>query len=320
MPDHLGAFETISSNELLENNLDLEMEIEKLKNKLERLYKDLSTTREQLLQKEKLASIGQLAAGIAHEIKNPLNFVNNFSDLSLELVNEMREELRQKTKNGKPDQKPAKKPAKNSEHDLILEILDDIESNLKKIHEHGSRADSIIKSMLLHSRGKSGKPLPTNLNSLIDEYLKLAYHGMRAADSAFNVDIKTDFDTSIPSMDLIPQDISRAFLNIINNAMYAASEHSKTTKSLKPTIQVSTIKKDNKVEIRIRDNGAGIPEEIREQIFQPFFTTKPSGEGTGLGLSMTYDIIKVHNGTLDIDSKVNEFTEFLITLPLNKQV
>jgi len=203
---------------------------------------------------------------------------------------------------------------------LIFEILDDIESNLKKIHEHGKRANSIVKSMLLHSRGKSGEPVPTNLNNIIDEYVKLAYHGMRAADSTFNVEIKTDFDNQIPLMDLIPQDISRAFLNIINNAMYAANEHLKTKPGHKPMIQVSTKKQNGCVEVRIRDNGVGIPDDIREQIFQPFFTTKPSGEGTGLGLSMTYDIIKVHNGTLSIDSKVNEFTEFLITLPLNKQV
>lgn len=312
MPDHLGAFETISSNELLERNLDLEVEIEKLKNKLEDAYRDLSTTREQLLQKEKLASIGQLTAGIAHEIKNPLNFVSNFSDVSLELVNEMREELTQIINNGKSGKDP--------EHELILDILVDIESNLTKIHEHGKRANSIVKSMLLHSRGKSGKAVPTNLNNLIDEYVKLAYHGMRAADSSFNVDIKTEYDVQIPLMDLIPQDISRAFLNLINNAMYAANEHVKTNPDHKPMVQVSTKQKNGEVEIRIRDNGVGIPDDIREKIFQPFFTTKPSGEGTGLGLSMTYDIIKVHKGTLNIDSKVNEFTEFLITLPLNKQI
>ena len=320
MPDHLGAFETISSNEILERNLDLEVEIEKLKNKLEKAFQDLSTTREQLLQKEKLASIGQLAAGIAHEIKNPLNFVNNFSDVSLELVSEMREELLQNTKNGSSEEHHETPSVTKAEQDLIFEILDDIESNLKKIHEHGKRANSIVKSMLLHSRGKSGEPMPTNLNNIIDEYVKLAYHGMRAADSTFNVEIKTDFDNQIPLMDLIPQDISRAFLNIINNAMYAANEHLKTKPGHKPMIQVSTKKQNGCVEVRIRDNGVGIPDDIREQIFQPFFTTKPSGEGTGLGLSMTYDIIKVHNGTLSIDSKVNEFTEFLITLPLNKQV
>ncbi len=308
MPDHLGAFETISSNELLEGNLNLEFETDNLKKKLNKALADLKLAHEQLVQKDKLASIGQLTAGIAHEIKNPLNFVKNFSEVILELIDEARDEI-----GSGADEIPSPKK------DTLLELLSDIETNLQKIHEHGKRADRIIKSMLLHSRGKSGNPVPTNLNALLDEYLKLAYHGMRAADSSFNVEIKTDFDDRMPLLKLIPQDISRAFLNIINNAMYAANDFALSQSNRKPLISVSTLNNENFAEIRIRDNGAGIPLEIRDKIFQPFFTTKPSGVGTGLGLSMTYDIIKMHEGTLNIESESKQFTEFIITLPFNKK-
>lgn len=306
MPDHLGAYETISSNELLEGNLNLEIESDKLKQKLQQSFSDLKILKEQLIKKEKLASIGQLTAGIAHEIKNPLNFVNNFSEIILELIEEAREEI---TKI-------------NSDYTVqkseLPDILDDIEANMQKINEHGKRADSIVKSMLLHSRGKSGEPVSTDLNALIDEYLKLAYHGMRASDSTFNVDIKTEYDEQVPLMQLIPQDISRAFLNIINNAMYAANEYSKEHNEHKPLIHIKTNCNQSYVKIAIKDNGAGIPEEIRDKIFQPFFTTKPSGIGTGLGLSMTHDIIKMHQGSLEIDSEPNKFTEFIIKLPITK--
>jgi len=322
MPDHLGAFETISSNELLEGNLNLEFETEKLKKKLNKSLADLKIAQQQLIQKEKLASIGQLTAGIAHEIKNPLNFVNNFSEVILELVEEAREEVRRGTGDGEPaseNQGDDAELANVSNPDLILEILDDIEANIQKIYEHGKRADSIVKSMLLHSRGKSGKPVPTNLNAILDEYTKLAYHAMRAADTSFNLDIKTEFDHRNPLVSVIPQDISRAFLNIINNAMYAADEFAKSNADRKPYLQISTSFGSKNAEIRIKDNGAGIPNEIREKIFQPFFSTKPSGAGTGLGLSMTYDIIKMHDGTLKINSEPNQFTEFIITLPLNNK-
>jgi signal transduction histidine kinase len=308
MPDHLGAFETISSNELLEGNLNLELETDTLKKKLNKAIADLRIAHEQLVQKEKLASIGQLTAGIAHEIKNPLNFVNNFSEIILELIAEARDEL-----NSEKDAIPA------SKKESILDILKDIEANLQKIHEHGKRADSIVKSMLLHSRGKSGNPVPTNLNALLDEYTKLAYHAMRAADSSFNVDIETDFDSRIPLIEVIPQDISRAFLNIINNAMYAANDFAKSKADRRPHLLISTSLHEQVAEIRIKDNGAGIPKEIRDKIFQPFFTTKPTGAGTGLGLSMTYDIVNMHNGTLKIDSEPNQFSEFTITLPLIKK-
>ncbi|MFO7844976.1 MAG: ATP-binding protein [Balneolaceae bacterium] len=313
MPDHLGAFETISSNEMLENNLNLELEADQLKRRLNKSMDELRTAQNQLVQKERLASIGQLTAGIAHEIKNPLNFVNNFSEVIFELINEAREEV----KNSGDGTKSGSERTCNS--DLVMGILDDIESNLDRIYEHSKRADSILKSMLLLSRGKSGKPIPTDVNSMIDEYLKLAYHGMRASDLSFNIDMKTSYDPKMPKLDLIPQDISRAFLNIINNAMYAAYDYSKNDSSRYPVIQISTKTENGRAEIKIRDNGAGIPQEIRDKIFQPFFTTKPSGIGTGLGLSMTHDIVKMHKGTLNIDSDAGEFTEFTISLPVNSQ-
>ncbi len=273
---------------------------------IEKAYENLKAAQDQLVQQEKLASLGQLTAGIAHEIKNPLNFVTNFSDVSIELVEEAREEVKKEQAEGY---------CKNRE---VLALLDDIEANLRKIHEHGSRADSIVKSMLLHSRGKSGEKIPTDLNKVLEEYLNLAFHGMRATNKSFNIDMQTDYDPNIPTMDLVAQDLSRAFLNIINNAMYAVHEYSNSQSDLKPVIRVSTKKQENNVEIRIKDNGPGIPYDIRERIFEPFFTTKPTGEGTGLGLSMTYDIIKLHQGTLEVDSKHGEYTEFIISLPITE--
>jgi len=313
MPDHLGAFETISSDEMLENNLNLELETDQLKRQLSKSVNELKAVQSQLIQKERLASIGQLTAGIAHEIKNPLNFVNNFSEVIFELINEAREEV---NRSGRKENSASENMCNSS---LVLGILDDIESNLDRIYEHSKRADSILKSMLLLSRGKSGKSIPTDVNAMIDEYLKLAYHGMRASDLSFNIDIKTSYDPKIPKLNLIPQDISRAFLNIINNAMYAAYDYSKNDSTRNPVIQISTKASNGRAEIKIRDNGAGIPIEIRDKIFQPFFTTKPSGIGTGLGLSMTHDIVKMHKGTLNIDSGIGEFTEFTISLPVNIQ-
>jgi len=313
MPDHLGAFETISSDEMLENNLNLELETDQLKRQLSKSVNELKAVQGQLIQKERLASIGQLTAGIAHEIKNPLNFVNNFSEVIFELINEAREEV---NRSGSKENSASENMCNSS---LVLGILDDIESNLDRIYEHSKRADSILKSMLLLSRGKSGKSIPTDVNAMIDEYLKLAYHGMRASDLSFNIDIKTSYDPKIPKLNLIPQDISRAFLNIINNAMYAAYDYSKNDSTRNPVIQISTKASNGRAEIKIRDNGAGIPIEIRDKIFQPFFTTKPSGIGTGLGLSMTHDIVKMHKGTLNIDSGIGEFTEFTISLPVNIQ-
>src|SRR6056297_447448 len=313
MPDYLGAFETISSDEMLENNLNLELETDQLKRQLSKSVNELKAVQSQLIQKERLASIGQLTAGIAHEIKNPLNFVNNFSEVIFELINEAREEV---NRSGSKENSASENMCNSS---LVLGILDDIESNLDRIYEHSKRADSILKSMLLLSRGKSGKSIPTDVNAMIDEYLKLAYHGMRASDLSFNIDIKTSYDPEVPKLELIPQDISRAFLNIINNAMYAAYDHATNDPARNPVIQVSTKVLKGRDEIKIRDKGAGIPDEIRDKIYQPFFTTKPSGIGTGLGLSMTHDIVNMHNGTLNIDSNIGEFTEFTISLPVNIQ-
>jgi len=338
---------------------------------LQEALTELKSAQEQLVRQEKLASLGQLTAGIAHEIKNPLNFVNNFSELSIELVDEVRDEIRQMTDDRRPagpekeneetpllrgdgiaegDARGVSDGAENkdltrntetdsssaipplnpsdswrreagssSNKDIILDILNDIEANLSKIHEHGTRADGIVKSMLLHSRGKSGEHIPTDLNKLLDEYVKLSYHGMRAVNKAFNIDMQFHFDDSVGVMDLVAQDLSRAFLNIINNAMYATYDYSKTKEDHKPVIKVSTKHAGNRVEIRIRDNGPGIPDEIREKIFEPFFTTKPTGEGTGLGLSMTHDIIKLHQGNLDVETEPGAFTEFIITLPITNQ-
>lgn len=339
MPDHLGDIESISSSELLEENLNLEMDAEKLKEKFKSALSRLETAKKQLIKQERLASVGQLAAGIAHEIKNPLNFVNNFTEVIEELVEEVRDELRQLTDGAGNNSSAMKDVPENSSHpkedslgntpskklagsdsnvdiDHIHEILDDIRDNLSMVIEHGKRANSIVKSMLLHSRGKAGKPVPTKLNQLLDEHLKLAYHGMRATDSSFNVDIQSDYDETLPRINLIPQDISRAFLNILNNAMYAAYDYSTTQTDRSPLITIRTKKMDSNAVITIRDNGGGIPDEIREQIFTPFFTTKPAGTGTGLGLSMTADIIKAHDGHIEVNSEAGQFTKFTITIPI----
>jgi signal transduction histidine kinase len=278
------------------------IKLEKAKAGIEDALAELKATQSQLVQQEKLASLGQLTAGIAHEIKNPLNFVTNFSEVSIEMIDEVFEEV--------------KKMEMNDTLDEMTNILSDVKANLQKINQHGVRADNIVKSMLLHSRGKSGEKIPTDLNKLLDEYVKLAYHGMRAVDKSFNIDIRTEFDNTIPKLNVVAQDISRAFLNIINNGMYAAYEYSLSENTRKPFLQILTRKVQNCVEILIKDNGGGIPDDIKARIFEPFFTTKPTGAGTGLGLSMTYDIIKLHNGSLHVDSKIGEYTEFIISLPI----
>jgi signal transduction histidine kinase len=273
---------------------------------INRAHHKLQEAQTQLIQAEKMASLGQLTAGIAHEIKNPLNFVNNFSELSAELTNDLNEELDAQKDN--IDEKSLS---------YIKELLADLGSNVKKINEHGKRADSIVKGMLLHSRGKSGELQPTDLNALLDEYIKLAYHGMRAQDTKFNVKIETDFDATLGSIAVVPQNISRVFLNIVNNACYSTNEKKKERgDKYNPILTVSTKKTDSKVEIRIRDNGKGIPQEIIDKVFNPFFTTKPTGKGTGLGLSLSYDIVvKEHQGDLKVNSEAGEFAEFIITIP-----
>ncbi|WP_159039907.1 ATP-binding protein [Christiangramia fulva] len=276
--------------------------LENTKNSLEHTIKDLKSTQAQLIQAEKMASLGQLTAGIAHEIKNPLNFVNNFSEVSKELLEEMSEEL------------------KNGNYDLVAEIAGDVNQNLEKILHHGKRADGIVKGMLEHSRSSSGKKEEINVNSFVDEYLRLAYHGLRAKDKSFNATMKTDFDPKTGKIEAVPQELGRVILNLVTNAFYAVSEKKILSKAQKnneyePRVWISTRRTKDQIEIKVRDNGMGIPEEIREKIFQPFFTTKPTGEGTGLGLSLSYDIVKAHGGKIEIKSTPGQGSTFIIQLP-----
>jgi signal transduction histidine kinase len=260
---------------------------------------ELKATQAQLIQSEKMASLGELTAGIAHEIQNPLNFVNNFSEVSSELIDEMKEQLE-----------------KGNEEDAKA-IAEEIKMSLEKINFHGKRADGIVKSMLQHSRTSNNKKEPTDINALADEYLRLAYHGMRAKDKVFNSAIKTDFDESIGLIKIISQDIGRVILNLITNAFYAVMEKKKLDQGYEPTVTVSTKRVDNKIEIRVRDNGTGVPQKALDKIFQPFFTTKPTGQGTGLGLSLSYDIVtKGHGGELKVETTEGEYTEFSIILPV----
>ncbi|HSH19072.1 MAG TPA: ATP-binding protein, partial [Draconibacterium sp.] len=269
---------------------------------IEKAYTELKATQTQLIQSEKMASLGELTAGIAHEIQNPLNFVNNFSEVNKELLEELNEEIE------KGNLKEVKLLAK------------DVIDNETKINYHGKRADTIVKGMLQHSRSSNGIKEPTDINILADEYLRLAYHGLRAKDKSFNADFKTEFDESLPKINVVPQDIGRVLLNLINNAFYAVSEARSPkleaeSSDYKPEVILSTKKSGNKIEIRVKDNGNGIPQNNVDKIFQPFFTTKPTGSGTGLGLSLSYDIVKVHGGEIKVDSKENVGTEFTIILP-----
>ena len=266
---------------------------------LEATLADLKATQTQLIQSEKMASLGELTAGIAHEIQNPLNFVNNFSEVNKELVDELQQEL----KAGKIND--------------AIEISNDIKANEEKINHHGKRADAIVKGMLQHSSSGSGKKEPTDINKLADEYLRLAYHGLRAKDKTFNATMKTDFDESIGNINIIPQDIGSVILNLITNAFYVVDEKKKTgIEGYEPAVSISTKRNDNKVLIAVKDNGNGIPQKVLEKIFQPFFTTKPTGQGTGLGLSLSYDIVKAHGGELKVETKEGEGSEFKIVLPV----
>jgi signal transduction histidine kinase/ligand-binding sensor domain-containing protein len=272
----------------------------------------LRATQEQLVVQEKLASLGALTAGIAHEIKNPLNFVNNFAELSVELAEELQQELQ------------AHRAALGEEtFELLTALAEDLVRNARKINEHGRRADSIVKGMLLHSRGQTGDWQQTDLNALLEEYVNLSYHGMRAQDSSFNVTIERDYGSDVGIVRAVPQDLSRVFLNIVNNACYAANDKKRRLDAagqgngFAPTLRVSTRRDGDVVEVRIRDNGDGIPPEIRDRIFNPFFTTKPTGQGTGLGLSISHDIVvQQHDGTLDVETQPGAFTEFIIRLPV----
>ena len=272
---------------------------------VEASLEDLRTTQDRLVQTQKLASLGQLTAGIAHEIKNPLNFVNNFSGVSSELIDELQETLKGA-----------------SLHDKIrleiTELADTLRDNLDKIVQHGKRADAIVKNMLLHSREGSGEHRPINVNGLVEESLNLAYHGARAEKQGFKINIEKSFDPAAGEADVFPQEITRALLNLISNGFYAATKHKEQDSSdaCEPTLVAATKNLGDKVEIRIRDNGTGIPPEVKEKMFNPFFTTKPAGEGTGLGLSITHDIIvKQHSGSIEVDTQPGEFTEIRIILP-----
>jgi len=267
---------------------------------LESTLNNLKTTQTQLIQSEKMASLGELTAGIAHEIQNPLNFVNNFSEVNTELIEEMQIEI------------------ERGDLEEIKAIALDIQENEKKINMHGKRADGIVKGMLEHSRSSSGQKEPTDINAMADEYLRLSYHGLRAKDKSFNSEMVTHFDPALPKANVIPQDIGRVLLNLFNNAFYAVNQKEKTAgEGYKPEVTVTTSTENNQVIIKVKDNGVGIPDAIKEKIMQPFFTTKPTGEGTGLGLSLTYDmVVKGHGGSINMNSKEEEGSEFIITLPL----
>jgi two-component system NtrC family sensor kinase len=284
-------------------------ELVQQKEELQEAIDNLKSTQDQLIHAEKMASLGELTAGIAHEIQNPLNFVNNFSEVSNELIAELEEER-------------AKAPELRDEG-LVKEILKDIKENLTKINLHGKRADGIVKGMLLHSRTSSGTKVATDINELLDEYLRLSYHGLRAKDKSFNADFKAYLEEGLPMIDLISQDIGRVFLNLINNAFYAVNQRGDQLKkdgdskeSFKPTVEVSTKKSENSIEIRVKDNGIGMSEATKQKIFQPFFTTKPTGQGTGLGMSLSYDIIKAHGGEISVHSEEGVGTEISIKLPI----
>ena len=276
------------------------------KDRAEQALAELDATQANLVQAEKMASLGQLTAGIAHEIKNPLNFVNNFSEVSGELLADMRDVLGQ-----------AGRQLDDDSREDIEDIIATLDGNLKRIKEHGERADSIVKGMLLHARQGPGDARPTDLNALVEESLNLAYHGARAKDSSFNVTLERDLDPDVGEVEIFPQEITRVIVNLVGNAFYAVRERAATGEpGYQPTVRVATRDLRSVVSIRIRDNGTGIPPAVVEKIFDPFFTTKPTGSGTGLGLSLSYDIVvKQHRGTLDVDCAQGEYTEFSMTLP-----
>jgi signal transduction histidine kinase len=291
--------DAISNARLAEERQHL---IDQLENNLEKI----KSMQQELITQEKLASLGTLTAGIAHEIKNPLNFVNNFSDLTVELIQDLLKDI--ESQKDKIDREI---------YDDITDIVLTLEQNSRKINQHGKRADRIVHSMLQHSRGKKGEKQTADLNTLLDDNISLAYHGMRANDQKFNVSIKKDFDQNIENIEIVPQDISRVFLNILTNGLYEMNKkYNKQGDSYSPQLLIKTHDLEGEVEIRIKDNGNGIPPDAQKKMFTPFFTTKPSGEGTGLGLSISYDIIvSEHKGTLRFETEEGKFTEFIITLP-----
>jgi signal transduction histidine kinase len=291
--------EQFNFQNIKDENAKLKLAVDQRTAELNQSLINLMATQAQLIHSEKMASLGELTAGIAHEIQNPLNFVNNFSDVTAELVKEMVQEV------------------DKGNTDEVKAIANDVVQNLEKINHHGQRAADIVKGMLQHSRSSSGVKEPTDINALADEYFRLAYHGLRAKDKTFNSTMKTDFDESIGKINIIPQDIGRVVLNLITNAFYAVNEKSKQgIADYEPTVSVVTKKVNHQVEIRVTDNGNGIPANIVDKIFQPFFTTKPTGQGTGLGLSLSYDIVKAHGGELKVETIEGMGTEFIIQLPI----
>lgn len=291
--------------EKLKAELEVQLEqrtsdLTKQKEELEQALSNLKSTQSQLIQAEKMASLGELTAGIAHEIQNPLNFMNNFSELNHELIEEIKEQIQL------------------GNFREALNIAENLDENEQKINFHGKRADSIVKGMLQHSRVSNGYKEFTNLNTLADEYLRLAFHGLRAKDKSFNSTLVTHFDPSLEPIEIIPQDMGRAILNLITNAFYTVKEKKdQNLEGYEPTVTVSTHKFSDRIEISVRDNGNGIAPDIIEKIFQPFFTTKPTGQGTGLGLSLTYDIVKTQGGELQVKSHEGEGSEFTIKLPIS---
>jgi two-component system NtrC family sensor kinase len=290
-------------NALLEKKVqERTAELSRQKETLEIALGELKSTQLQLVQREKMASLGELTAGIAHEIQNPLNFVNNFSEVNAELLTEIKEQL-------------AAEKLTDGGKDNIDNILANVHQNLQKINQHGKRADDIVKGMLQHSRNNSGEKELTDINTLADEYLRLSYHGIRAKDKSFNANFSTDFDNTLEKIKIVPQDIGRVLINLFNNAFYSVNEKKKLKgNDYEPMVTVMTKKVSGKTQVKIRDNGIGIPVANLDKIYHPFFTTKPSGQGTGLGLSLSYDIIKAHEGELLLNTVEGEFAEFTIVL------
>ncbi len=298
-PENVQSEEdTFGIDEWKQRNAELEKLVNEKTAELQRSLSELKATQSQLIHAEKMASLGELTAGIAHEIQNPLNFVNNFSEVNKELITELKVEI------------------EKGDLEEVIAIANDIESNEEKINHHGKRADAIVKGMLQHSQNSKGQKEPADLNALADEYLRLAYHGIRAKDNSYNATLLTDFDNSIGSINIVPQDMGRVILNLINNAFYAVGQKKKKNlNGYEPFVSVSTKKRTIMLLMIVQDNGNGIPQSIIDKIFQPFFTTKPTGQGTGLGLSLAYDIVKAHGGELKVETKEGEGTIFQILLP-----
>jgi signal transduction histidine kinase len=294
---------SVATRQVREENEKVQLQ----KKKIEDTLNELKETQSQLIQSEKMASLGELTAGIAHEIQNPLNFVNNFSEVSNEMIGEMVDEANKENIDG------------------VKLIANGLKQNLEKINHHGKRAATIVKGMLLHSRSSGGQKEPTDINALADEHIRMAYHALKAKDKSFKVTLKTDYDESIGNINVTPQDMGRVILNLITNAFYAVAEKSKQQPAdlptgqagYEPTVTVTTKKLADKVLFSVKDNGNGIPKSILDKIFQPFFTTKPAGQGTGLGLSVSYDIVKGHGGQFKVETKIDEGSEFIIQLPVD---